>query len=764
MKFRRLASLVVMSALATISGAAELGGCALCGAAVQPEALVNASLSARPSFLFNELSAQEMADAERVLRSSLPALGDSAGSKSLSSDRLHSLDLVPPPKAAALAYLDGSSPAPGRYARAIVVRGSQGDVMEYQVGPLAGGGANATVVPLRQPGEIPFAKRPGDPAEFATASARKDAQVLQEVFLNITGGKCYGLEAPCSTKDLSFITTATLQPDASKRIVTVSWLGGRSWTGDSTAQMLHFLPLTWRIDETSSVPASWTGFDFVYCHQGPFGTANELLEAFASGELRTCSAHAWGQPGYDASWGGLAGTLSLPATPGARPGPRKCSPASQRFTVSGLEAGGRSFRWLAWEGHVALRGGTGLALWDLKFAGDRVIYELAHQEMAVCYSGFADRGPWIVLDSSVGLGKTARTLRRGLDCPEDALYLDAVMWGDSGATTTSGALCMFEDDMAGSAWRHTSGSTAYGVRAVDLVIRSVSTLWNYDYIFDVRLKLDGSVDVRVTMAGVVLSLFHDPGGATEREGPFNRRVHTYVNAPLHDHLSNWKVDIDVAGTNNSFLKESVRSGSYEEALESAGIEGGRPAWAADYPLKYLARQRPQKELGLKVNLTEPAVWHFVNDASLNAWGQPRGYAIVPGSVSAQLLPDSHPVTKAAAWTKYQLAVTRQHDNETYSHASIYDQFGPSHPVVSLDSYIDGERIQGADLVGWVTLGMQHVTRSEDIPLIANVQTYFLIKPFNYFDRLASLNAAADDLSCATDALGSTLGSATQPLG
>jgi Cu2+-containing amine oxidase len=79
----------------------------------------------------------------------------------------------------------------------------------------------------------------------------------------------------------------------------------------------------------------------------------------------------------------------------------------------------------------------------------------------------------------------------------------------------------------------------------------------------VRLKLDGSVEVRVTMAGVVLSLFHDPGGATEREGPFNRRVHTYVNAPLHDHLSNWKVDIDVAGTNNSFLKESVRSGSYE---------------------------------------------------------------------------------------------------------------------------------------------------------------------------------------------------------
>lgn len=78
-----------------------------------------------------------------------------------------------------------------------------------------------------------------------------------------------------------------------------------------------------------------------------------------------------------------------------------------------------------------------------------------------------------------------------------------------------------------------------------------------------RLKLDGSVEVRVTMAGVVLSLFHDPGGATEREGPFNRRVHTYVNAPLHDHLSNWKVDIDVAGTNNSFLKESVRSGSYE---------------------------------------------------------------------------------------------------------------------------------------------------------------------------------------------------------
>lgn len=44
------------------------------------------------------------------------------------------IELMPPPKADALAHLDGSGPAPKRYARVTVIRGGHNDCMDYQVG------------------------------------------------------------------------------------------------------------------------------------------------------------------------------------------------------------------------------------------------------------------------------------------------------------------------------------------------------------------------------------------------------------------------------------------------------------------------------------------------------------------------------------------------------------------------------------------------------------------------------------------------------
>ena len=43
------------------------------------------------------------------------------------------IELMPPPKAAALAHLDGGGPAPKRYARVTVIRGGHNDCMDYQV-------------------------------------------------------------------------------------------------------------------------------------------------------------------------------------------------------------------------------------------------------------------------------------------------------------------------------------------------------------------------------------------------------------------------------------------------------------------------------------------------------------------------------------------------------------------------------------------------------------------------------------------------------
>ena len=65
--------------------------------------------------------------------------------------------------------------------------------------------------------------------------------------------------------------------------------------------------------------------------------------------------------------------------------------------------------------------------------------------------------------------------------------------------------------------------------------------------------------------------------------------------------------------------------------------------------------------------------------------------------------------------------------------------GPGEPVTSLDTYLDGESIEQTDLVAWVTVGKEHLPRTEDLPLISNFGTYFAITPQNQF----TTNAAMD---------------------
>jgi Cu2+-containing amine oxidase len=72
----------------------------------------------------------------------------------------------------------------------------------------------------------------------------------------------------------------------------------------------------------------------------------------------------------------------------------------------------------------------------------------------------------------------------------------------------------------------------------------------------------------------------------------------------------------------------------------------------------------------------------------------------------------------------------------------------------------GESMIDQDLVAWVSVGLQHVPRSEDVPVIYNMFVNFFIKPWNYFDQLEALHAGADDGSLANDCIPSAPGKAS----
>jgi primary-amine oxidase len=84
--------------------------------------------------------------------------------------------------------------------------------------------------------------------------------------------------------------------------------------------------------------------------------------------------------------------------------------------------------------------------------------------------------------------------------------------------------------------------------------------------------------------------------------------------------------------------------------------------------------------------------------------------------------------------RYNIAVTKYHDAEQRV-TSVYDLFGQmSPPLVSLDSYLaDGESLHDEDLVAWVSIGKEHLPRTEDVPLINNFGISFNLMPWNVFN-------------------------------
>ncbi|GAB4817152.1 hypothetical protein N2152v2_004198 [Parachlorella kessleri] len=440
--------------------------------------------------------------------------------------------------------------------------------------------------------------------------------------------------------------------------------------------------------------------------------------------LQICSAPDFGQPGYNSSWARTNTPAGSPQQ-NAVPGPRQYSPGGPRFAVSPDEGSGQRFRWLGWEGHAGISPGTGIAFHDITYKGKRIIYELAQQDMFVDYSGYGGAGQVTDFDSVYDLGLSSHALVRGVDCPWDGHYMDSVLYSmGAGPLLQPDIMCVFEDDMATTAWRHThtgdyAGPHADSARAVELAFRTISTL---------GFRQDASIEVRVTAAGYMSTLYYDPAGITFRDQRFGTRVQKYVLANIHDHLSGWKVDLDIEGRNNTFHITEVKVGTYQEALAGLDPNAGPPGWWTNLPLKYLHRSVPPAEAGYKIDISRPQGFHIVNENSTNQWGTPRGYAIV----------------HAAAWTKYHVAVTQHADNESRSHASIYDFYTPGSPIISLDNYMNGEPVSNTDLVAWVMMGLQHVPRSEDIPLIHNMYTNFFIKPWNYFDQQEALYAGATD--------------------
>ncbi|NWJ03367.1 AOC1 oxidase, partial [Crypturellus undulatus] len=635
----------------------------------------------REAAIFADLSAEELR-AVRAFLMGQPELGLAPSrAEPLAKNSLFLVELLPPKKRLALRYLDQGGPAPRRQARAVVFFGAQAEpnVTEFAVGPLPRPSAYR---PLRLKGRrtVPFAARPVTALEYELLH-RKLAEATAPLYrlLRDTTGFWYH---NCSEHCLTFSDVAPrgLVPGERR-----TWFMLQRFV---EGYFLHPVGLEVLIEHSATDPGRWA-VQCLWYHGHYYATAEELAQRYMQGALPTARLPPPPAAPVFSSYE-PRGRFST-GTPTDVHGAKVCEPQGRRYHLRGnhLEYGG-------WSLAFRLRSSAGLQLFDLRFNGERVAYELSVQEAAAFYGGHSPAGMQTkFLDAGWGMGSVTYELARGIDCPEVATYVDVHhLYDADGPVRFARALCLFELPTGVPLRRHfdsnfRGGYQFYaGLEGQALVLRTTSTVYNYDYIWDVLLYPNGVLEAKVHATGFIHATFYTPQGRR-----YGSRVHAHVLGNLHTHLVHYKVDLDIAGTGNSF-----------ETVE-LHLENISNPWSPG----------------------EPGI-HACPLLGSQGW-EGRGTVGCRGTWCPW----------GPTWCRfcrYHLAVTRHHENEATS-SSIYNQNDPWEPVVDFEGFVrDDESIEDEDLVAWVTVGFLHIPHAEDVPNTAtpgNAVGFFL-RPFNFFDE------------------------------
>jgi primary-amine oxidase len=104
-------------------------------------------------------------------------------------------------------------------------------------------------------------------------------------------------------------------------------------------------------------------------------------------------------------------------------------------------------------------------------------------------------------------------------------------------------MCLFEYTADHLLSRHTAQYSVTASRNTFLVLRSVSTVGNYDYTIEYIFYLDGTLEVKVRASGFIFGSFF----SHTNEDEYGHRIQEALSSSMHDHVINFKADMDVAG-------------------------------------------------------------------------------------------------------------------------------------------------------------------------------------------------------------------------
>uniref|UniRef100_W5MQE9 Amine oxidase n=2 Tax=Lepisosteus oculatus TaxID=7918 RepID=W5MQE9_LEPOC len=668
--------------------------------------------------IFADLTPREIR-AVRDFLMSCPELSlSSAKSKTLKKNSILLVELHIPRKNEALKALDRGHAKPARQARVVVQFGDQSkpNITEYLVGPLPYPTAY-TLKTFKSKRAIKFESRPITSVEYEHINAvlHKITNKAHTLLLESTGFSFYN----CSNRCLTFSDIAPRGLDSGERR---TWIMLQKFV---EGYFIHPIGFEVLINHQSLDPSKWA-VEKVWYNGQYFNSVEELVDSYDKNRLEKLKL-----PEHDDE--DLFSTYIPRGQSNTRSnihGPKLVEPQGPRYHVDG-----NFVEYAGWSFAFRVRSSAGLQLFDLRFNGERVAYEVSLQEAIAFYAGNTPAAMQTkYIDAGWAMGTSDYELAPGIDCPEIATFLDLYHFYDTDKPLRyKNALCIFEMTTGMPLRRHFNSNFHGGYNFFGglenhvLVIRTTSTVYNYDYIWDFYFYQNGVVEARVSATGYIHATFFTPEGLN-----YGTRVYSYVLGNMHTHLINYKVDLDIGGRENSFESLHVK---YENITNP---------WSPEHTIVqsrlHRTQHRTERSAAFRFGKSFPRYLHFYNPNRSNKWGHKKGYRIQYNSHAHSVLPRGWREENGVSWSRYPLAVTRHKDSELTS-SSIYTQNDPWEPVVSFEDYIrNNENIENTDLVAWVTVGFLHIPHSEDIPNTAtpgNAVGFFL-RPFNFFDEDPSL--------------------------
>lgn len=414
-------------------------------------------------------------------------------------------------------------------------------------------------------------------------------------------------------------------------------------------------------------------------------------------------------------------------------------PEGKNYTITG-----DSIHWQNWDLHLHLDSRVGPVISTVTYNDQgkkrKVLYEGNLGGMIVPY-GDPDVGWYFkaYLDSGdYGMGTLTSPIQAGKDAPQNAVLLDATIADYTGAPTRiPRAMAIFER-YAGPEYKHQEmGQPNLSTERRELVIRWISTVGNYDYIFDWVFQQNGviGIDAGATgieaVKGVKSVTMHD---ATAKEDTrYGTLIDHNIVGTTHQHIYNFRLDMDVDGENNSLV-----------ALNPvvASNERGGPRTSTmqiDQQVVSNEQQAAQK--------FDPATIRLLsNPGKENKMGYPVSYQVIPYAGG------THPVAKGAnfgsdEWLYHRLSfmdkqlwVTRYNPQERYPEGRYPNRSASDSGLGQFSA--DNQSIENSDDVVWLTTGTTHVARAEEWPIMPTEWVHVLLKPWNFFDETPTLNLNA----------------------